>query len=150
MSRVIEHGWHLTKRFFGSWSRRPLQPDDLGWVRRQLLGHEFELWSRHVLADKRHTAAVGRTFAELRPEATRAEIAGALLHDIGKVDVGLSVFGRVIARLVGGRSAALRRYLDHENIGADLLAERGSDPATVELVRGRGPAWKALYTADNR
>lgn len=142
------NGWHLTKRFFGSWSKQPVTAQDLAWVKSVLTEGELQLWSRHVVADQRHTVRVARRFVARRPAATRQEIAGALLHDIGKVDVGLGVFGRVVARLAGPRTSALRAYLDHENIGADRLAALGSDPRTVDLARGHGPAFDDLRDAD--
>ncbi len=143
------HARHLVRRFVTSWSSRPVSAHDRQWVGEQLLSHEMELWSRHGAADQRHTVAVARSFAARRPLASRAEVAGALLHDIGKVDVGLSIPGRVVARLVGPRTPRLRDYLDHERIGAERLAALGSDPVTVELVAGHGPAFADLFAADN-
>ena len=85
----------------------------------------------------------------LRPDAARAEIAGALLHDVGKVEAGLGTFGRVAATVVGPRTARFRRYHDHEAIGARLAAAAGSDPVTVALIEGQGPAADALRAADD-
>ncbi len=76
-------------------------------------------------------------------------MAGALLHDIGKLDSGLGTFGRVVATVVGPRTDRFRRYHDHERIGADLLAAAGSSAATLELVQGRGRAAAALAEADH-
>lgn len=145
----MRYAVHLARRFFGSLSRRPPDPADVAWAEGFLLPHEVELWRRHVVADQRHTIAVARRFVGLRPQATRAEVAGALLHDIGKLDSDLGTMGRVVARVVGPRTARLRTYLDHERLGAERLAAAGSDPATVELVNERGPAYADLYAADN-
>src|SRR5947208_12601993 len=83
-------------------------------------------------------------------EATKAVLAAALLHDVGKVSSGLGVYGRVVATLAGaaaGRSMAeawtegkgfTRRvglYLRHSDLGADMLALAGSDPLTVTWAR---------------
>ncbi|MEM1334243.1 MAG: hypothetical protein AAGG08_12370, partial [Actinomycetota bacterium] len=88
-------------------------------------------------------------FAALRPEASRAEIAGALLHDVGKIECGLGTFGRVAATVIGDRwFASFRSYHDHEAIGARLVSAAGSDPATVELVDERGPAYPTLGVSD--
>ena len=65
---------------------------------------------------------------------TRDEMAGALLHDIGKLDSDLGTAGRVVATVVGPRTARFRRYHDHERIGADMLKVAGSSPVTVDLV----------------
>lgn len=80
---------------------------------------------------------------------TREEVAGALLHDIGKLDAGLGTMARVVATIVGPRTSRLRRYHDHEQIGAELLANAGSPAVTIELVRGHGRAASALAEADN-
>jgi putative nucleotidyltransferase with HDIG domain len=72
--------------------------------------------------------------------------AGALLHDVGKVESGLGTFGRVPATALGmvtghrrapawakarGPIGRVGRYLDHSRIGAELLRRAGSDPLTV-------------------
>ena len=75
--------------------------------------------------------------------------AGALLHDVGKVPSGLGTWGRVVATLVGGRTRRFRQYHDHEQIGANLAAQAGSDPVTVALIRGTGPAAADLQAADD-
>ena len=148
-SEVPKLAVHLVHRFFTSLSRAAPPQDDEEWAESWLLPTEIELWHRLANHDRRHCVEVGRNFVERRPAATRPEVAGALLHDIGKVDVGLSIPGRVVARLIGGRTARLRRYLDHERIGAELLAAKGSDPVTVDLVAERGPAFPDLMAADN-
>ena len=140
---------HLCRRFFTSLSRAAPPTADEEWAESWLLPAEIALWRRLPNHDRRHCVQVGRNFVERRPAATRPEVAGALLHDIGKVDVGLSIPGRVTARLIGGRTARLRDYLDHERIGSELLAANGSDPVTVDLVAERGPAFPDLLAADN-
>lgn len=76
-------------------------------------------------------------------------MAGALLHDIGKLDSGLGTLGRVVATIAGPRTVRFRRYHDHEEIGAAMLADASSDVVTVELVRGAGPASDDLRAADD-
>jgi hypothetical protein len=84
-----------------------------------------------------------------RPEATRAEVAGAVLHDVGKIECGLGTFGRVAATLVGSRTPSFAAYHDHEAIGSELARAAGSDPVTVELIAQRGPAFAALDASDH-
>lgn len=96
--------------------------------------------------DRRHSIAVARRFAA--DGRTRAQIAGALLHDVGKIECGLGTFGRVVATLVGPRGRRFREYHDHEMIGARLVADCGSDPETIELVAGTGPLAAALRACD--
>lgn len=76
-------------------------------------------------------------------------MAGALLHDVGKSASSLGTFGRVVATVVGPRSMRLRRYHDHEAIGAEMAAGAGSDTVTVALIRGTGPAADDLRAADD-
>ena len=71
-------------------------------------------------APRRRSSAAGSL--DRRPAADRAEVAGALLHDVGKVEAGLGTFGRVVATVVGPRTERFRTYHDHEAIGARLAA----------------------------
>jgi hypothetical protein len=140
---------HLARRFGGSLSRRPPPPADDAWARGWLLPWEAALWRRMSVVDRRHAIEVARRFEALRPAATRDEMAGALLHDVGKIEAGLGTIGRVIATLVGPRTGRFRTYHDHEAIGARWLAEQGSPPETVAMLRRQGPAAPALAQADH-
>lgn len=139
---------HLARRFWGSLSRAEPAAEDVAWVHGWLLAGERDLWGRMAVADRRHSIEVARRFAARRPDATREEVAGALLHDVGKIDAGLGTFGRVAATVVGPRTERFRRYHDHEAIGARLAAAAGSAPVTVALIEGRGPAAPDLRAAD--
>jgi hypothetical protein len=108
---------------------------------------EADLWRRMSAADRRHAVGVARRVdAALGPDASRPVLAAALLHDVGKIDSGFGPVRRAaatVAGMVGGHDAARRwrgrggavgrvgRYLCHDEIGADLLADAGSDPLTV-------------------
>jgi hypothetical protein len=141
--------WHVAARFFTSLSPRPPDPRDDAWAEDHLLPGEVALWRQMSNQDRRHSVAVARRFARRRQQATRAEIAGALLHDVGKIQCRLGTFGRVAATLVGSRTERFRAYHDHELIGADLAVFAGSDPATAELVAGEGPAFEDLRHSDH-
>jgi len=140
---------HLARRFWGSLSRAEPAPADVEWAHRILLPAEAELWDRQPVQDRRHTVEVARRFVALAPDATPSEVAGALLHDIGKLDAGLGTLSRVVATVVGPRTERFRRYHDHERIGPRMLREVGSAEATVELVAGRGPRAETLRAADH-
>jgi hypothetical protein len=140
---------HLGRRFFTSISPRPPAADDDAWAEQWLLDGEVDLWRRMPNPDRRHAIEVGGRFAARHPTATRAEMAGALLHDVGKLDSGLGTFARVAATLVGPRTARFRAYHDHEAIGARLAESAGSDPVTVALIEGSGPAAADLRAADD-
>jgi hypothetical protein len=146
--QVLTHPVHLAARFVGSLSSKPPEPAEEAWALDHLLPGERQLWRRMSNQDRRHSAKVARRFVAARPEATRAEIAGALLHDVGKIECGLGTFGRVAASLVGGRTERFRAYQDHERIGAELAAAAGSDPATIDLIDERGPAYPTLSACD--
>jgi hypothetical protein len=139
---------HLLKRWWGSLSTAPPAAEDEAWAVTHLTAAEAELWSRMAVQDRRHSIEVARRFAELRPPATREEMAGALLHDAGKRQAGLGTFGRVLATIVGPRTARFREYHDHERIGAEWAALAQAAPATIELIRGEGPAAADLRAAD--
>ena len=132
-----------------SLSRRPPADDDERWSEHWLLPTEVELWRRMPSVDRRHAIVVARRFSGRRPTATRAEMAGALLHDVGKIEAGLGTFARVAATVVGPRTARFRTYHDHETIGARLAEAAGSDPVTVALIEGAGPAALDLRAADD-
>jgi hypothetical protein len=141
---------HLARRFVGSLSRREPEPADSAWAESLLLKGELRLWRRLGAPDRRHAIAVARRFERLGPaEWTRDEMAGALLHDIGKLEDDLGTLSRVLATVVGPRTARFRRYHDHERIGAEMLAAADSSMVTVDLVMGKGRAAKALAEADN-
>lgn len=142
---------HLVKRFFGSLRPGGPSAEDSTWVHAHLLPAEQELWARMSGPDRRHAAEVARRVERaLGHEAGGPIVAAALLHDVGKVESGLRTYGRVIATLsakVAGAEAATawrrqrgfaRRvglYLQHDQIGADLLALAGSDPLTIAWAR---------------
>ena len=140
---------HLARRFVSSLSRRPPPDSDVAWVVGQLLPGETDLWQRMSVQDRRHSILVARRFVELAPEASRPEVAGALLHDVGKLSSSLGTVRRVVATVVGPRTNRFRQYHDHERLGAEMLAAAGSPAVTVELVQGRGPRAEALRQADN-
>jgi hypothetical protein len=139
---------HLVRRFLSSLSSRAPDAADTAWAESQLLDGELQLWGRLSVSDRRHAITVARRF-ESMGSWTRDEIAGALLHDIGKLDSDLGTASRVLATVVGSRTARFRRYHDHERIGAELLTGVGSSTVTVELVGGHGRAAAALDAADD-
>lgn len=140
---------HLSRRLLGSLSRRPPSEVDEEWARSFLSPWERDLWNRFTYPDRRHAIQVARRFIALRPAATRDEVAGALLHDIGKTESRLGTFGRVAATVIGPRTERFRLYHAHEMIGVELLRQAGSSAATVAVVQGSGDAAAALRAADD-
>ena len=121
------------------------------WVQSVLSPSEFDVWNNMMVQDRRHSVLVGRRFVKHRPTALQSEIAGALLHDVGKSVARLGTFARVIATLVGPRTNRFRQYHDHEQIGATMLRSIGSDELTISMVEGScvGELSQALNRADD-
>ncbi len=147
-SDLLTQPHHLALRFVTSLSGAPPDVREEVWAESNLRPGEVDLWRRMSNQDRRHSAKVARRFVVARPSATRAEIAGALLHDVGKIECGLGTWGRVVASVVGGRTERFRTYHDHEHIGSVLAEQAGSDTATVELIDERGPAYETLESCD--
>ena len=142
---------HLTKRFVLSFVPSQVQQIERQWVQSVLSQSEFDVWNNMMVQDRRHSVMVGRRFVKNRQLATQSEIAGALLHDVGKSVARLGTFGRVIATLVGPRTNRFRQYHDHEQIGATMLRSIGSDELTISMVEGScvGELRQALNKADD-
>ncbi len=140
---------HLVRRFFGSLSRAEPVTADVRWAHSFLLPGEVALWNRMSVQDRRHSIVVAKRFAGRMPDAIRDHIAGALLHDVGKVECGLGTTMRVVATVVGPRTERFRRYHQHELIGLRLAEDAGSSSATLELLRWQGPAADVLRVADH-
>lgn len=138
---------HLARRFAGSLSPAAPPVRDELWAESWMMPTELVLWRKMPNHDRRHSIAVARRFNA--SVCDRELMAGALLHDVGKIDSALSVPGRVIATLIGARTDRFSRYLDHERIGAEMVSEAGSAAATIELVSGRGRYATLLRDCDD-
>jgi len=165
VGRVSEFGSprHLVTRFLTAlWPGGPGAADE-AWARRFLLPGEADLWRKMSGPDRRHAIGVARTTISLLGEegceSSREVVAGALLHDVGKIESGLGTVGRAVltslclavgrrrftaAPAEGVSEAAWRRrarlYLTHDQLGAGLLERAGSHPLTV--------AWAAEHHRD--
>ena len=142
---------HLTKRFVLSLVPSQVQEIERQWVQSVLSPSEFDVWNNMMVQDRRHSVMVGRRFVKYRPTASQSEIAGALLHDVGKSVARLGNFARVIATLVGPRTSRFRQYHDHESHCAAMLRSIGSDDLTISMVEGScvGELRQALSRADD-
>jgi hypothetical protein len=131
---------HLARRFFGALAPARPAPADVAWVAGVLNERELAVWNRLPRHDRRHSIQVAR---DVEAALAGTEYAGdprwieaALLHDIGKLDAGLGVFGRVAATLAGAaaghdmaepwshKRGITRRfglYLRHPELGADRI-----------------------------
>ena len=147
----MNHLVHLVKRLITSLVRRDVSEAELSMVRSKLSAHEYELWLQFASADRRHSVLVAARFTALRPEASDNEIAGVLLHDIGKVRSNLSTLQRVVATVVGPRTKRFALYHQHEEIGADMLRRAGSHSEVIAMVNQTcsADAADAFRAADN-
>jgi hypothetical protein len=142
---------HLTKRFVLNLVPSQVHEIERQWVHSILTQDEFSLWNDMMVQDRRHSVMVGRRFVQYRPAASHCEIAGALLHDVGKSAARLGTLARVLATLVGPRTSRFRQYHDHEMIGATMLRSIGSNELTISMVEGScsGELKEALSRADD-
>jgi putative nucleotidyltransferase with HDIG domain len=137
---------HLARRWAGSLSKEVPDPAPAAAV---LTPAELALWLRFGAADQRHALAVAARLVAAHPDASRDEVAAALLHDIGKIDTGLGTGGRVLATVwaVGERA---HRYRDHERLGAAMLRSVASNADVVSVVAGEpSPARERVEAADD-
>jgi predicted HD phosphohydrolase len=141
----VSNLWHLAKRFITSLTAVPLTATHVQEIDAMLLPAEMQLFSRFSTADQRHALVVLRRFDAIATGAPTAARRAALLHDIGKIEAPLGTLARVLATLLGGRTARFRAHHEHEARGAKLLHSAGSDALTVALVAGAGEEpWKSL------
>jgi len=126
---------HLVSRFRELGVPAADEEGDSAFAAAVLTPSEMSLWSSMDPRDRRHSVDVSRRFVASCPGAKREEVAAALLHDVGKAAVKLGRIGRSIATLVP-LTSQMRRYRDHERIGADMLRALPADPRTIELVSG--------------
>jgi hypothetical protein len=156
---------HLSNRFARAlWPGRA-RPEDRAWVESVLPPAAYAQWSLLPAHDKRHTIGVARAVqADLACTSEDGDprwLAAALLHDVGKLDARLGVYGRVVATVsgaVGGpgmadawseRSGFTRRvglYLRHPELGAQRIRLAGGPEEAAQWAAAHHTpeAWPAL------
>jgi len=171
---------HLSGRFVRALWAGPPRADDVAWVESVLTPDAFLQFRRQPNHDQRHAVDVARD-VERRLAGTEYAgdsrwISAALLHDIGKLDSRLGVYGRVVATISGsvaGREHAAawsessgftRRvglYLRHTELGGDRIRIAGEpeeaalwsaahhDPECWAELPIPEPVVAALDAADN-
>jgi putative nucleotidyltransferase with HDIG domain len=171
---------HLSGRFVRAlWPGSP-GADDVAWVETVLTPDGFVQFRRQPNHDQRHAIGVAREVQARLADTQYADdprwLSAALLHDIGKLDSRLGVYGRVVATVSGaavGRDHAeawsesrgfTRRvglYLRHAELGADRIRLSGEpeeaarwaaahhDPSRWADLSIPEPVITALDEADN-
>ncbi|MCP3936349.1 MAG: hypothetical protein GY708_13365 [Actinomycetia bacterium] len=125
--------------------------DDVDWVKSVLSGPEYALFDKMTINDQAHGVSVARDVASQLELSPRSWIvAAALLHDVGKIESGVGVAGRVLATLMEpliperfvpratrlpGWFGRVGEYLRYTEAGAVLLASVGSDPRVRAWAR---------------
>jgi len=147
---------HLVGRFFGMLAPVGPRAERRSWAESHLNEAEVTLFRRMKLADQRHAAGVAwrasKGFEAAGIEPTTPMLAAALLHDVGKTEARLGVYGRVVATVcgivagddtqvikdwtkVGGFTRRVGLYLQHPRLGGDVVALAGSDPLVEAWTR---------------
>lgn len=152
---TLSHSSHLVKRFFEYLTAKPLTDSERQEVASLLPTALASLFFGMKLQDQRHSYEV-----YLRSGGGHLTQA-SLLHDVGKSVSSIGPIGRSLATLSSGirvpTKGDWRLYLDHGQIGADLLAQSGADALAVAFTRNHpGPVpagidpedWKTLTDAD--
>ncbi|HLM17451.1 MAG TPA: HD domain-containing protein [Acidimicrobiia bacterium] len=135
---------HLSGRFVRALSPAAPRADDLTWVETVLTPDGFVIFRRQPNHDQRHAIGVARDVQARLADTPYADdprwLSAALLHDIGKLDSHLGVYGRVVATVSGavagrehaeawsGSTGFTRRvgvYLRHAELGADRIRIAG-------------------------
>jgi hypothetical protein len=140
-------------QFFTHLRPRPLTPTDRAEVEGVLGAGLAQLFRRQTAGEQAHSLRVMRTVANAGgPYAARRELLqAALLHDVGKSAAPLSLVGRAVVVLARRLAPAAARNwgeaeasgwrrpfvtaLRHADWGADLCAQAGAPPLTVDLIR---------------
>jgi len=135
---------HLSGRFARAlWWGAP-SDDDVAWVESVLTPAGFVQFRRQPNHDQRHAIGVARDVQARLAGTEYADdprwLSAALLHDIGKLDARLGVYGRVVATMSGavvgpehaehwassrGFTRRVGLYLRHADLGADRIRIAG-------------------------
>lgn len=156
---------HLSGRFVRALSPAAPRAEDVAWVETVLTPDGFAQFRRQPNHDQRHAIGVARDVQARLADTPDADdprwLSAALLHDLGKLDSRLGVYGRVVATVSGavvGRDHAdawsegrgfTRRvglYLRHAELGADRIRLAGEpEEAAVWAAAHHDPStWATL------
>jgi putative nucleotidyltransferase with HDIG domain len=158
---------YRTQQFINALRAR-VEPDELRVLDQHLTPQQKTLFLAMETQDQRHCLDVYRYLLDCN-QTDVTLLQAALLHDIGKANVGMRVLYRVAivllrafwpGMLVKLSSQRVRdwRYpfwihKHHGELGAEMLAMAGGSPKLIEMVRLHqeevdDPLMRALYEAD--
>lgn len=161
MKGLVRSWYHLVRRFFGFLWAGPLSPREQSEISALLADSESSLFWRQAMQDQRHGLDVARRVLIARP-GDRLAARAALLHDVGKVGIGLGAIQRSLATVLDAFGVPLRgayeTYRRHGIVGAEHLQTIGADDLVVSFARHHpGPPpngadsqqWQVLLDADH-
>jgi hypothetical protein len=155
---------HLVRRFFRAMWPGPPRAQDIAWVETVLEPAELALWRELPNHDRRYSIRMARLveagLADTEYAGQARWLAVALLHDVGKLDAGLGVFGRTIATVLGAVAGRVRvdrwtsatgfrlrtaTYLRHDERGAARIRAAGGreEAARWALAHHHRDRWPA-------
>ena len=141
------------KQFWWAWTARPLSQAQLKRVVAVLVSAEFiTLYHTQSYNDQQHTLRI-LDLLDQQNEQNNALCQAALLHDVGKTRLSLSILDRVLivlaSRLIPRRAAGwgddpnppyrhrkafvVKQW--HAAWGAEMVAQLGGDTLTINLIR---------------
>jgi hypothetical protein len=156
---------HLTSRFVRALWPGPPRAADTEWVATMLPPELLAVWSKMPSHDRRHSIGVARSveaaLAGTPAEGDQRWITAALMHDVGKLDAGLGVYGRVVATVSGavaggamadvwstkrGFTRRVGLYLRHPELGANRIRILGGphEAAAWAAAHHTPDAWHDL------
>jgi hypothetical protein len=151
---------HLVRRFIGTITAKPLTAPEQDRVAALLAPGEAALFWAQAPADRRHAYDTMARTEAVSDDST--VLAAALLHDVGKVAGSRNALARSLATVLDALGwpmpAAMRRYRDHGQIGAELLEATGASTLAVDFARRHPSAdprgvdprlWAVLLAADD-
>lgn len=141
---------YRTQQFWNVLSANPLEDEVIEQIRAVLSKREMGLFLQLQTSEQRHSYQVYRSLLE-RGIQNDDLLKAALMHDIGKVRhplrifdrvlivLGKTIFPRVIDRWGHENHSDWRRIfsvaVNHPAWGAEMAAQAGSSPRTVDLIR---------------
>ena len=138
--------WACKVRQFRAHLRARVRPEERAALATWLSPPQLALFDSMHRADRRHGLDVAATLRAGGVTDPEVLIAG-LLHDAGKGDTGIwprvayslgQAYGAWVWRVAGvlpGFGRAIERLRVHAERSAELAAEAGASPRTVELIR---------------
>lgn len=140
---------HLAARTFRSLRKPQVDTETQMWLFSYMSAREKLLFRSMPLSERAHGLDCALRIRAIDGCDSPDVIVAAALHDVGKTSSALSTPGRIVASLLSlcfgqrlqgwatleGLRAQIGRYLNHAEIGAEMLEEAGSKSFVVLWAR---------------